>query len=60
MAQSESLSPLLTLLEVNGRADKQSNLQFANDTAFAAAGEEKKMGDEYNTEPAADGAGRCQ
>ena len=59
MAQSESLSPLLTLLEVNGRADKQSNLQFANDTAFAAA-EEKKMGDEYNTEPAADGAGRCQ
>ena len=60
MAQSESLSPLLTLLEVNGRAGKQSNLQFANDTAFAAAGEEKKMGDEYDAGPAADRADRCQ
>ena len=60
MAQSESLPPVLTTLEVNGHNGKQSNLQFANDTAFAAAGEEKKMGDEYNTEPAADGAGRCQ
>ena len=60
MAQSESLPPLLTLLEVNGRAGKQSNLQFANDIAFAAAGEEKKMGNEYGTEPAADGAGHRQ
>ena len=60
MAQSESLPPLLTLLEVNGRAGKQSNLQFANDIAFAAAGEEKETGDEYGTEPAADGAGRRQ
>ena len=61
MAQSEYLPPLLTLLEVvNGRAGKQSNLQFANDIAFAAAGEEKMMGNEYGTEPAADGAGHRQ
>ena len=60
MAQSESLPPVLTTMEVNGHNGKQSNLQFANNIVFVAAGVEQNMGDGYGIEPAADGAGRRQ